>query len=100
VAVWPFSPYELSRQRELKNGTVWTVRSSPQSSVMSFNDRAADRQPHPQAVRLGRVEGLEQVLGSRWRQARTRQATIPPEFWAELKRQSLVDQNAPTPGAT
>jgi hypothetical protein len=28
------------------------------------------------------------------------QATIPPEFWAELKRQSLVDQNAPTPVAT
>ena len=28
------------------------------------------------------------------------QTIIPPEFWAELKRQSLVDQNAPTPGAT
>ena len=25
------------------------------------------------------------------------QATIPPEFWAELKRQNLIDQNAPTP---
>ena len=25
------------------------------------------------------------------------QATIPPEFWAELKRQNLVEQNAPTP---
>jgi hypothetical protein len=24
------------------------------------------------------------------------QATIPPEFWAELKRQHLIDQNAPT----
>jgi D-threo-aldose 1-dehydrogenase len=28
------------------------------------------------------------------------QTIIPPEFWAELKRQSLVDQNAPTPAAT
>jgi D-threo-aldose 1-dehydrogenase len=28
------------------------------------------------------------------------QATIPPEFWAELKRQNLVEQNAPTPAAT
>jgi D-threo-aldose 1-dehydrogenase len=28
------------------------------------------------------------------------QTIIPPEFWAELKRQSLVDQNAPAPGAT
>ena len=25
------------------------------------------------------------------------QATIPPEFWAELKRQNLIEQNAPTP---
>jgi D-threo-aldose 1-dehydrogenase len=28
------------------------------------------------------------------------QATIPPEFWAELKRQNLIEQNAPTPAAT
>ena len=27
------------------------------------------------------------------------QATIPPEFWAELKRQNLIEQNAPTPTA-
>jgi D-threo-aldose 1-dehydrogenase len=25
------------------------------------------------------------------------QSTIPPEFWAELKRQNLIEQNAPTP---
>jgi len=25
------------------------------------------------------------------------QATMPPEFWAELKRQNLIEQNAPTP---
>jgi D-threo-aldose 1-dehydrogenase len=24
------------------------------------------------------------------------QATIPPEFWTELKRQNLIEQNAPT----
>jgi D-threo-aldose 1-dehydrogenase len=24
------------------------------------------------------------------------QMTIPPEFWAELKRQNLIEQNAPT----
>jgi hypothetical protein len=23
--------------------------------------------------------------------------TIPPEFWVELKRQNLIEQNAPTP---
>src|SRR5258708_28287081 len=27
------------------------------------------------------------------------QATIPPEFWAELKRQNFIEQNAPTPTA-
>ena len=34
---------------------------------MSFNNRTADRQPHSQAAKLGRVEGLEQpvdALGS------------------------------------
>jgi D-threo-aldose 1-dehydrogenase len=25
--------------------------------------------------------------------------TIPPEFWVELMRQSLIEQNAPTPTA-
>jgi hypothetical protein len=25
------------------------------------------------------------------------QTTIPPEFWVELKRQNLIEQNAPTP---
>jgi hypothetical protein len=25
--------------------------------------------------------------------------SIPPEFWAELKRQNLIEQNAPTPTA-
>jgi peroxiredoxin len=28
------------------------------------------------------------------------QATIPPEFWTELKRQNLIEQSAPTPAAT
>jgi D-threo-aldose 1-dehydrogenase len=28
------------------------------------------------------------------------QATIPPEFWAELKRQNLIEQNALTPTVT
>jgi hypothetical protein len=27
------------------------------------------------------------------------QATIPLEFWAELKRQNFIEQNAPTPTA-
>jgi D-threo-aldose 1-dehydrogenase len=27
------------------------------------------------------------------------QTTIPPEFWVELKRQNLIEQNSPTPTA-
>ncbi len=36
----------------------------------------------------------EQVLAD----VTSMQARIPPEFWAELKRQRLIEQNAPTPG--
>ena len=35
----------------------------------------------------------EQVLAN----VTSMQATIPPDFWAELKRQKLIEQNAPTP---
>src|SRR5712664_1148258 len=36
----------------------------------------------------------EQILAD----VTSRQSTIPPDFWAELKRQRLMEQNAPTPG--
>ena len=36
----------------------------------------------------------EQVLAN----VTSMQARIPPEFWAELKRQRLIEQNALTPG--
>jgi hypothetical protein len=39
---------------------------------MVLDDRAADRQPHPQAARLGRVERLEDTLGIGLRQTWTR----------------------------
>src|ERR1700728_2181451 len=35
----------------------------------------------------------EQVLAN----VTSMQATIPPEFWAELRQQGLIEQNAPTP---
>jgi D-threo-aldose 1-dehydrogenase len=35
----------------------------------------------------------EQVLAN----VTSMQATIPPNFWAERKRQKLIEQNAPTP---
>ena len=69
-------------QNELKDGSLRFVRLRPQSSVVSLDDRAADRQAHAQAARLGRVEGLEQPLELRWIQPRTLSCTItstPPE---------------------
>jgi hypothetical protein len=59
------------RQNELKDSTLRFVRLGPQSSVVSLDDRAADRQAHTQAARLGRVEGLKQPLELRWIQPRT-----------------------------
>ena len=41
----------------------------------------------------GRAHTEAQVLAD----VSSMQATIPPEFWAELKRQNLIEQNAPTP---
>ena len=39
---------------------------------MRFDDRAADRQPHPQTAGLGRVERLKDALEARRRQPRAR----------------------------
>src|ERR1700722_15892247 len=62
----------VSGQRELKDGAARRIGARPQSSATCFDDRAADRQPQPQAVRLGRMEGLEEVLESTRRQSGTR----------------------------
>jgi D-threo-aldose 1-dehydrogenase len=35
----------------------------------------------------------EQILAN----VTSMQATIPSEFWAELKRQKLIEENAPIP---
>jgi hypothetical protein len=50
------------------SNTCWSCTRSPSmsgklsvSSVEEVRQALALRQPHPQAVRLGRVEGLEQV---------------------------------------
>src|SRR6266849_3471817 len=60
------------RQGELKAGAAGQVRARPQSAAVRFDDRTADRQAHPQAARLRRVEGLENVLESLRREAWTR----------------------------
>src|SRR5258706_8194405 len=60
------------RQGELKAGAAGQVRARPQASAVRVDDRTADRQAHPQTVRLRRVEGLENVLDIRRGEAWTR----------------------------
>ena len=38
------------------------IRRGPQPAAVRFDDRAADRQPHAHAGRLGREEGIEQPV--------------------------------------
>src|ERR1700722_2442793 len=57
-------------QRELEDRAPGRIGARPQSSAMPLDDRATDRQPESQAVRLGRVEGVEEMLESGGRQSR------------------------------
>ena len=41
---------------------VIRVAAGPQPSSVSLSDGTADRQPHPQAIPLGREEGIEELL--------------------------------------
>ncbi len=43
------------------------VAAGPQPSSVSLSDGTADRQPHPQAIPLGREEGIEKPLEVRRR---------------------------------
>src|SRR3954454_13046390 len=62
----------MSRRNEAKDSATWHVRARPQSSVMSIDNRPADRQPKPQTARFRGVESLEHAIKSRWREAWTR----------------------------
>src|SRR6516225_8854607 len=45
--------------REVKNDTAGQVGGHPQPPPMGVNDRPANRQPHPHAVRFGRKQWIE-----------------------------------------
>src|SRR5215831_10261379 len=49
-------------QRKLKDGAPGRVWPRPEPSSVSFYDRAANRQPHAQALTLGRIEGVEKTI--------------------------------------
>jgi hypothetical protein len=50
------------RQGKLGDGATRHVGGRSQSPAMGFDYGATDRQPHPQAALLGRVEGLKDAL--------------------------------------
>ena len=50
------------RNGELEDRATWRIGARPQSSAVSLDDRATDRQSQAQSVGLRRVEGGEQVL--------------------------------------
>src|SRR5580693_3996137 len=55
------SAASIDGKREAENrATVRTV--SPQLAAMRLDNRAADRQPHAQSVRLGSEEGIENTV--------------------------------------
>jgi len=49
-------------QRELKNRAFGHVGRRPQMSLMSFDNRTADGKAHAHPLRLGGVEGCENLL--------------------------------------
>jgi D-threo-aldose 1-dehydrogenase len=50
--------------------------------------------PDVAAALIVGARSAEQILAN----VTSMQATVPLDFWAELKRQKLIEQNAPTPG--
>src|SRR5262249_26503206 len=52
----------ICRNRKLKGHPGADPGRSPHPSAVCFDDRAADRESHSQAVRLGRVEGAEKSV--------------------------------------
>src|SRR5580704_5502100 len=58
--------------REVKDGATGQVGGHPQPAAMSFDDRTADRQPHPQTAGLRRVERVEEAFETFRVQSRSR----------------------------
>jgi hypothetical protein len=49
-------------QAEIKRSAAIGIRRRPEPTVMGLDDRAADRQSHAHALRLGRIKRLEETL--------------------------------------
>src|SRR5260370_34528650 len=51
-----------SWQSEMKGRPTSAVRARPQTATLRLDDRAANRQPHPAALWLGRKKRLENLF--------------------------------------
>src|SRR5690606_18735541 len=49
-------------QRKAENGPAFRIFLGPKPAMVGFYDRTTDVQPHPQPLRFGAVERLEQAL--------------------------------------
>jgi hypothetical protein len=59
----------MSGRNEAKDRATRRVGAHPQSSVMGFDNRPADREPKPQTARFRGVESLEDTVKRRRRDA-------------------------------
>jgi hypothetical protein len=59
-------------QIELKDSAPSGIRRRPQAAPVRLDDRPTDRQSNAHTTGLSRVECVEHVLESGWRQSRTR----------------------------
>jgi hypothetical protein len=51
-----------TRQLQVKNRSMRTVRRGPELAAMRFNNRAANRKAHPHATILRRKEGVKDAI--------------------------------------
>jgi hypothetical protein len=53
-------------QQHVKDRSLGLTGGGPEAPTMTFYDRAADRQPHPHAMRFGREERVEDAIDILW----------------------------------
>jgi hypothetical protein len=81
-------PHQYIEKRERLRAVAAQFGADLRTAALQFS--AA---PDVAAVLIVGAHTEAQVLAN----VSSMQATIPAEFWAELKRQNLIEQNAPTP---
>jgi D-threo-aldose 1-dehydrogenase len=81
-------PHKYIEKREKLRAVAAQYGADLRTAALQFS--AA---PDVAAALIVGARSEEQVLAN----VTSMQASIPPDFWAELKRQRLIEQNAPTP---